>query len=108
MHRKSVHDDALNRVIALMTVSQPMRMVTLAQHLGFEGNKMSNLLALCRTRKVPGFIKIHQAKGAYFYTIGEGKSLAPIVKPKIVHMPADLYRGWRNPATGVTGARLGV
>lgn len=36
----------------------------------------------------------------------EGATLAP--KRKGLFVPRELYRGWRNPVTGITGARLGV
>ena len=111
MLRKSKHDEAVNQVVALMMANPPMRVCTMAERLGFKNKHVSGLLALCRTRKVPGFRKIHQRqqrKDIFFYTIGEDKALVVVETPQIVRAPADLYRGWFNPVTGVSGSKLGV
>lgn len=113
MHRKSIHDEAIAKAVAIMKTHPPMRLVTMAAMIGVERKRMSGILALCRTRKVPGFRKIHQQRAIYFYTIGEDKVLAQTemvgkVRAPKVHAPVDLYRGWYNPLTGLTGSRLGV
>ena len=49
----------------------------------------------------------HDSGRKYCYYAVVGAAMAPRRERRLT-VPDDLYRGWRNPKTGITGARLGV
>lgn len=105
----SAYEVPIAAIIELLTTSpHPMTAGDIARHVGVPHKNMSHLLATIKYRQTPGFRRLHTGKAKRFYTIGDDKRL-PSIEPKIVvKEPADLYRGWYNPATGLTGSQLGV
>jgi hypothetical protein len=86
---------------------EPVTARDIVQQLGLEMKRVTMLLAKARYHATPGFTGMRH-KRMHYYTIGD-KRLPGTAAPKlVVHAPQDLYRGWYNPATGLTGSRLGV
>ena len=110
MSKGSQHEAEFVGVVKLLSSEgQPISAQDICARTGYDRGVVYQVLVLCRTRRVAHFITINVGPGrAGHYLIGAVDRPRGEPAPQRFHFVEDLHRGWYNPLTGITGARLGV
>lgn len=95
------NDERIDRMLhaakgQLVTVAAMMKATRSDAH------SVINAVSRLRHRYGPRLVR---KQGSYALVKGSKRHRQPM---PVLHIPADLWRGWYNPVTGITAVRLGL
>ncbi len=107
---KSYYKDHEDRILRVLELSpEPMRCKDVAAIAGIPPRITAGILSNVWAKKMDNFFRITVGV-VNLYALGEEKipEKKRGKKTRVRIDLVDLYRGWFNPKTGITGSKLGV